>query len=688
MPQVSFASGVDYDALQKENAKVKPAIADYKVQPGLTNVVNRKIYGALLEPQLKDLIAKNGFAVTPTNYIQMFQIYENNQYERPRLPAFITTDSMLHTYHIFYDYTLRKVESDKLYKAAVDLTHIMLGAAQDDLKAASTPELKDAARRNVAYFAVARKLLTGATPPPEGRDMANADLKLIDEHAGRAISSVMGCKVEFSQFIPRGHYTRSEKLKKYFRGMMWYGLTPFAIPQGNIGSMPTRQALMITRFLDSGTNGAKAAFGLWDKIYEPTVFYVGSADDYTVRQYAKLMHKVYGAKPDIGAFADKGKLATFIGEVRKLPGPGIENYASADGKTADPLYPVGRQFRFMGQRFIPDSRILQELTNPKVNGRNFPKGLDVFAAMGSERALDILNKSDDLPAVPGWTKQMTKMRREMRETALATWQSNLYYGWLWSLQPITAPLPVGYPSAMRTDAWLDKSLFTALGSWTELRHDTILYAKQSVAECGGAGEEIPITKNYVEPNLEFWTRLKWLNAYTETGLSSRHLIDAPLKAKFDQLSDWIDFCRKITVKELTNARVTDDEYTQMDTYGADLEQMMLEFAEGDIISDTDKDQALVADVHTSSDMCLEEGTGRVAAIYIVVPIQGKLYLTRGAVYTQYEFEWPKSDRLTDEKWQKLLNSHQEPGFADWTKTFLVPTKKKLAPEFDNFFGGC
>ena len=49
----------------------------------------------------------------------------------------------------------------------------------------------------------------------------------------------------------------------------------------------------------------------------------------------------------------------------------------------------------------------------------------------------------------------------------------------------------GYPSFMRNEAWTDKSLNTSLGSWAELRHDTILYAKQSGIECGGDGDEPP-----------------------------------------------------------------------------------------------------------------------------------------------------------------------------------------------------
>lgn len=114
----------------------------------------------------------------------------------------------------------------------------------------------------------------------------------------------------------------------------------------------------------------------------------------------------------------------------------------------------------------------------------------------------------------------------------------------------------------------------------------------------------------------------------------------------------------------------------------------MSFAGGELSSDTDKDQAIVADVHTSFGNVLEEGTGRAAAIYVVVPIEGKLWLTRGAVYTHYEFEWPASDRLTDEKWQKMLQTNQEPGLADWMKSFFVDSKKKPAPEFENYTGGC
>jgi hypothetical protein len=98
--------------------------------------------------------------------------------------------------------------------------------------------------------------------------------------------------------------------------------------------------------------------------------------------------------------------------------------------------------------------------------------------------------------------------------------------------------------------------------------------------------------------------------------------------------------------------------------------------------------AVVADVHTAFGSGLEEGTGRASAIYVVVPIDGELYLTRGAVYSHYEFTWPSDDRLTDEKWQKMLNSGKAPAFADWVKSFFVNTKNKPDDRYGLETTGC
>ena len=140
-------------------------------------MVNLKQFKGELEPDQVRAIAAKKFVVTPTDYIQMFHVYEENSYQRPeKIPSFITTDSMLHTYHVFYDYSLREVEVYKLLGALEKLTDAMLKASQDDYAAAADPTVKDAAKRNVAYFAVARSLLSGKPAPKDVQDMVAADL--------------------------------------------------------------------------------------------------------------------------------------------------------------------------------------------------------------------------------------------------------------------------------------------------------------------------------------------------------------------------------------------------------------------------------------------------------------------------------------------------------------------------------
>ena len=159
------------------------------------------------------------------------------------------------------------------------------------------------------------------------------------------------------------------------------------------------------------------------------------------------------------------------------------------GETDD-VEKTTKGFRFMGQRFVPDAYIFRELIwrNVGTNDqpRQLPNGLDVMAAMGSDRAYIILDNLGET-AYANYPEQMTKMRDWTSSLTANDWTETLYNGWLYTLQPLFALPGDGYPQFMQSDAWLDKQLSTSLGSWAELKHDTILYAKQAYAELGGGG---------------------------------------------------------------------------------------------------------------------------------------------------------------------------------------------------------
>lgn len=658
---------------QTSTAKVKA----YTVSPTLREVVNLRLFNkaAPLTVAQRRMLAQNLFAVAPTNAKQLFHIYEENDYHD--LPSFVTTDAILHLYHIFYDFTLRSVEETALTPVLQRLTDGMLAESIATWQEATDPQLKEAALKNVVYFAVAARLLglEGKVMYVAG-DMLQTELSLIEHHEGFKAGAIFPYPVDYSQFVPRGHYTRSETLQRFFRTMMWYGLTPFALrtSEGRRDEQ-IRQGLLLTRSLYKGKLD-----GDWATIYEPTSFFVGAADDTTPAEWKAEMDKVYGSTASLTALADAAKFETFAEAAGKLRTARIQTRIMIQpGKPKPPDPSI--QLRFMGQRYIPDSEILQRLSIPIK--RVFPTGLDVMAVMGSQRARDILDANAAIYNPENWseyTPERAKLIDQFAQEKSETWTSNLYWSWLYTLKALLDPAPAGYPSFMRNVAWQDKSLYTALGSWAELRHDTILYGKQSGAEMGDGGEPAPY-KGYVEPNVIFWGRLLSLTKQSREGLVARKLLSDELKERFEQFEELLTTLKQISEKELRNEKLTEDEYEAIRHIGGQLEYMTLSVMTGnpdtwEMVNETDRDMAVVADVHTGGDKVLEEGVGHAYEILVIVPVEGRLVLTRGAAFSYYEFKQPIGDRLTDEKWQGMVNTGSEPAPPAWTKTFLLPGKPR------------
>lgn len=655
-----------------QNARVKP----YKVSPTLAEVINLKHFNKAMPVNAakRAMLAKNLFAVSPTKSKQLFHIYEDNDYKN--IPSFVTTDSLLHLYHIFFDFTLRTVEEKSLMPVLQRLTEGMLTDSIKTWNETNDAKLKSAALKNIAYFAIAAKNL-GLNPkvPTEAESLIKVEMNLINRHEGFAVGAIFPYQIDYSQFIPRGHYTRSETLQKFFRVMMWYGLAPFALKSNQGRADETiRQSLLLTRSLYR----AKLEND-WETIYEPTSFYVGVADDITPAEWKNLMDSVFGKNAELTAFTNTQKFDAFFEAAQKLRPAEIQNQRLIEpGKTVAPDAAV--QFRFMGQRYIPDSEILQKLSVPLK--RVFPTGLDVMSVLGSDRATNILDTNPMLYNPNNWSEyksERTKLIEKFSKIKHERWTSNLYWSWLDALRILLESAPEGYPSFMRNAAWEDKSLNTTLGSWAELRHDTILYGKQSGAEMGDGDEPAPY-KGYVEPNVRFWERMLKLTKQSGEGLTSRNLMPEDLEGKFESFEEILTNLKQISEKELRNEKLTADEYQSIRTIGGTLEYLTLSVMTGnpdtwELVNETDKDMAVIADVHTGGDKVLEESVGHANEILVIVPIEGKLVLTRGAVFSYYEFIYPSADRLTDEKWQKMVNARRTPAPPIWTKSFLLSNKK-------------
>jgi len=681
-----------------------------------------------------NLLEKNGFVVirNALNPREEYITQPYNTLKDVEIPIFITSDSVLHLYHIQFDESLRQIEEREFYDDIWQISKELLDDSMEKYDSA-TGDLKEASKRNVAYFAVGLSLLqpkedqlckdgqkcedpclTSAYFKEEDlekykfeipdfvKSVVEKELDQIGRHEGFSESPIFIYKEDYSQYVPRGHYTRSEKLKNYFKAFMWYGRVSMLLKGDDkilIGEqcfdceafisaydakIQTQQASLIaSRFAES-----KDLKDKWDRIYEVTAFYVGLADDLGPYEYIKALKHVFGGKFDPSYLTEENieKLKLKLAEYQppKIYGGTGECGIPPPFKPEDleKCLDKSKGFRLMGQRFIPDSYMFQNLVFPKVDAplgeetpftwvmtgggptRGFPRGLDVMALLGSKRARELLDELKD-SKYERYDEQFNLLKKEFDGFSEAEWNKNLYWSWLYTLKPLLKEFGSGYPTFMQTKAWQDKEITTALASWAELRHDTILYAKQSYTPTKESiPEEKPVV-GYIEPVPEFYNRLLALTRMTNKGLDEMNVLDSSAKQRLESLEKILEKLVELSEKELKNEKLTQEDYDFINSFGKELNAVIAE------VDDKAKKTTIVADVHTDQNtkQVLEEGVGYVDLIIVAYRVpDGRILIGAGPVMSYYEFKQPMDDRLTDEKWREMLSSNP-PEKPEWNSNF-------------------
>lgn len=680
-----------------EEPEVEAVAAVYHdpIAPDLGNVV---VPFVLSEAQLAQL-AEDGFVVSPGVEKEFFTVYEQARYAN--VPIFVTSDSLLHVYHLLFDKVLRTAETNYFISLLQELNRAMLAQTEAQYQTLQGTGWEDAARRSVAFIGVGSKLLDpDAAVPAYAQELVEAELALIEDAAGIMPSPLFpGLEFgeDYTQYIPRGHYTRSDALRAYFKSMMWYGRMTFRLKTKDpeVGRAETRAALLLVHALRTAEVNGQPALDVWLDLYNPTVFFVGRSDDLTAFQYLEVIDDVYGSGATVADIADDVRLDAFIEAANELPPPKILGIVI---RASDDEEEMTKGFRFMGQRFVPDAYIFRQLIYRNVGfegeARMLPKGLDIMAALGSERAYAILEEMGETE-YQNYPEQMAKVQSWVSGLSTAEWTETLYNTWLYTLRPLLQEPGDGYPQFMQSPTWLDKQLNTSLGSWAELKHDTILYAKQVYAEMGAGGSGAPQPKlalGYVEPVPHFYGRLAALTAMTREGLGSRNLLSEQDTNSLQRLQELSTAFQTMAEKELRGEPLTEEEQHLIRFYGGELEHLTMaaadtpeEDAAAIPVMDEEPQAAVIADVATAPDpdgdgvpnpVVLEEAVGRINELYAVVPMveeDGSVYLqvAKGGVFAYYEFPWPAEDRLTDEKWRQMLDEGQAPPLPQWTGSFFT-----------------
>ena len=666
--------------------QASPSLPSYTVEPGLSNVY---VPFLLSDEQVRQL-EQAGFVVSPGQEKEFFTVYEKARYAN--VPIFITSDSLLHTYHLMFDKVLRTAEREYFIPLLRAMNSALLVTADQQYQSLQDSPWAEAALRSVAYLGVASKLMdTNVQVPDYAAELVNQEVALIEAAAGIQPSPIfpnLSNGEDYTQYIPRSHYTLSEDLKAYFKSMMWYGRMTFRIKgvDDEAGLLETRMAILIVQALRNSQVNDRPALDAWADLYEPTAFFVGRSDDLTVLQYRDILEQVYGTNPNLEALLDEPHYAAFVEQAAQLPAPLILGMVIQD---TDDIEAETKGMRFMGQRFVPDAYIFRQLIYRNVGTRDdprmLPKGLDLLAAMGSEAAYQTLDAMGETH-YENYIPQMEKVVSWLGGLSQQDWTETLYNTWLYSFFPLLETPGPGTPAFMQSPAWTYKQINTSLGSWTELKHDTLLYAKQVYAELGGgppAPEPVP-PRGYVEPVPLFFARLAALTEMTQGGLDRRGLLADEDRDNLQRIAKLAHSLQAIAEKELRGEPLNEQEFELIRFYGGELEHIVMASADSDVedpfapkFMDEEPQAAIAADVATDPNgQVLEEAVGRVDEIHVIVPLvqeDGSLYLqvAKGGVFSYYEFAWPIDDRLTDEKWREMLSKGQEPERPGWTNSFMV-----------------
>lgn len=682
-----------------------------------------------LTVEQEEMLEKYGFVITELltsgedeiggfhSELRFEDFYFNQVYQND-LPVFVTTDSILHLFHVVFDCSLKLVEKEALYPMAFDVTQFAYQTALNNYQTITHDDSMQywATRNATIYFAVAYSLITGenASVPTELSEDMSIFLDNIYAEDPQFLSAggwsfpeppfSVEVKYDFTQFTVRGHYLGDSTLERYFRTLMWYGRFPVFVPRSDeqyVWSEPHFDAPMMVYMRDILKSNSQT-YNNWVDLYEVTGALVGESDSINLLNLETALHNVFGNKATyLDDVAAEGGLAALTEELGK---PEYSQQILSQALVLQligvvlPRYPI--VYNFMGQRYVPDSYMFQKLCWDQVGydssgGRRImPKGLDVFAALGSERAYQLLAPDFDYEGFEENLENLTATFANMDESE---WQKSSYTSWMYALESLTHPTYFDdYPEFMQNEAWHDEKLNTALASWAQLRHDTILYAKQTYIPAYFCS----YPEAFVEPNPTFYSRMYALTQRTieAVNLLSPSLVNPTITESFEALEEVTQKLEIISTKELAEEQLTEDEIQFIKT-------LVWNCGSGGFIgwyvdtihaiahaanSTSTLETPLIADVATfpPGDMdyppqIKHVGVGHINVLIVLYPkSDGTLVTAVGPVFSYYEFELIGTKRLNDDEWKEILEFYNRTTYLpDWSQAVYARAEPVPFPEY-------
>jgi len=732
---------IDFNPEESEFWDEFNAIPTQRMPPGKYQDKELRLLDFRLNDEELALFKKNGMVVSarlgaPSFVDAYYGVFTED------LPVFVTADSIMHAWHMSYVEMLKELENAFLAPKLSEFLNALHDALPGVAEEVDADVLGESLHDVDYYLTVARSLFAGSLQNDQlGASGAKAKKTLDDIKNGYVGGyDLFGRQgdnawVDFSQMTVRGHYTSSISLSRYFQAAMWCGRIDFRVAGPEQFSSPRElgAAIILNALVErSGT------LQQWKDFDDLLKVFVGVSDSMGFDQLGLVLASA--------GIQDPGKVSSLdalknVQDAIQSGNFGLQQILSHPFVATPEGTPLvlPRSFTVFGQKFVMDSWAMGQLVFDKVTWddrklpRRLPSALDVaFTVFGNRNAADLLAerilREDGVPFRDGYPIQhhLTSLHEVFNQMPDASWEESFYTGWLKALRELSADSgsSSGFmPQAFRTKAWGNRIMNTQLASWTELRHDTVLYAKQSSSPpllCS-------FPYSYVEPSVGFWEVMKDL-----CGSAAQKLGEIDSSGRVRITNEWGGGVWK-NIREIVGKQIN-----HLNNFGETL-QTLLEIAKRqdnqevltdeqsnflknmvEIMSDyvgqrtytgwypklfysdlplgyvgplptghpSDKWDPVVTDVHTDfpdqihgdPGTVLLEGVGNVAMMLVAIDCEdGESRVYAGPAYTHYEFTSGagKFDRMTDEQWKQKVKANDLPAQPEWTEDFFVPGDLRL-----------
>jgi hypothetical protein len=512
-----------------------------------------------------------------------------------------------------------------------------------------------------------------------------------------------GMKEDYSQYKVRGHYTKNGILGAYFRALMWFGRINFNLGgETDSAKDAAKKYAPVALFITDITENSPEIKKIWQSLFDPITELIGISDDIGFYELAPLWNKIKGA-----GFAqwynDPAKLEAFISrEYKELRSPAISSSSLFFGRPYDGgILPEDRRppvgWRLFGQRYTLDSEIHHHVSPPRFiipnkpskDQRHMVKGLDIMKVFGSKTA-DRLLRENDYSKYPGFEKLLNSLQQNMMNLKDDYWFSTYYSNILYQIR--TQGLFENGAGFYFTEkpGWGLKAMNSAHGTWAELRHDTILYVKQSYAEMSGGGPDItfrtkplPEPIHYIEPNVPFWITSAIGMQKLYTVLEKYDFMDGKTAQVLTAMHSLFVKAAEISGLEANDKEVPAADLAWIRNIPKQLSNLVIALLSNGGAYADDPDSlrmALVADVFTNAEIALVLETAVGIPFRLYIPLydkQGGKRIALGYGFSYYEFSQPMSNRLNNDEWKAIVykeNPDMKNYLPSWMQGNVKPAK--------------